>query len=353
MERPRTSSRRWRLAGISAALALAALWGAGPAMAASPAATTWSRGQLPLPGGSEGGLAYGVSCPTATFCMAVQQESTDMWNGTSWTAQTIPTGHILFGVSCTSATWCVAIGVNDIGTETPAAFRWNGTRWLAMTVALPAGISQGSLGGVSCVSRTSCMATGGPAPGDGTQGFVESWNGSTWTASTVPNTGDLEGVDCLSSTSCFAVGDEVADYWNGSTWTDYTISTTYRSLVLESVSCSSATSCMAVGTGNNTYPRGVIFQWNGTSWTSLADGLGAGSDNFTGVSCSATACTASGQKVINDENQLMVDHWNGVKWHPVAAVDTPAQDGYLNGISCHTQTSCVAVGSSGVVEQES
>jgi hypothetical protein len=289
--------------------------------------------------------------------MAVQQNSTDTWNGTSWTAQSIPdpTGYILFKVSCTSATWCVAVGVGDAGTDALAALRWNGTRWSAMTVSLPAGIAGGSLTGVSCVSKSSCMATGGPESGGGTQAIVETWNGSTWTASTVSNTIDLEGVDCLSSTSCFAVGDGVADYWNGSAWTDYTVNTDppYKSVVLASVSCSSATACTAVGTGNNTYPRALIFGWNGTSWTQQADGLGAGSDSFTGVSCSATACTAAGQKVINDENQLMIDHWNGVKWRPVAAADTPPQDGYLNGISCHTQSSCVAVGTGGVVEQES
>jgi hypothetical protein len=63
----------------------------------------------------------GVSCASATFCIAVgdatgsagQVPLAVAWDGTSWTIQQIPSpagGGVLDGVSCTSASACVAVG---------------------------------------------------------------------------------------------------------------------------------------------------------------------------------------------------------------------------------------------------
>jgi hypothetical protein len=78
MHGPRTGGRKRRLAGLAAGLALAAAGVAAVPLAGAAAAVVWTREQLPLPGGSGDAYAYGVSCPSTGFCMAVQQQSTDL-----------------------------------------------------------------------------------------------------------------------------------------------------------------------------------------------------------------------------------------------------------------------------------
>jgi hypothetical protein len=73
----------------------------------------------------------------------------ELWNGTTWSLQddsALNAGSGLYGVSCRSATFCIAAG--------GLIARWNGHRWSVENASL-AGFS-----GVSCTSTTSCVAVG-------------------------------------------------------------------------------------------------------------------------------------------------------------------------------------------------
>jgi hypothetical protein len=94
----------------------------------------------------------GVSCPSATFCVAIDGSDADgsdalTYNGTSWSAP-VHIGPAVDGVSCPSATFCVAVDKNG------DALTYNGTSWSAPTKI------GGGLTSVSCSSATFCVAVG-------------------------------------------------------------------------------------------------------------------------------------------------------------------------------------------------
>jgi hypothetical protein len=89
------------------------------------------------------GTLSSVSCTATTACVAVGSYVNDgdtvalaeRWNGTAWTNQATPnpaggTEIALNGVSCPSATKCLAVGSYE-GAHgiLPLAERWNGSKW--------------------------------------------------------------------------------------------------------------------------------------------------------------------------------------------------------------------------------
>ena len=106
---------------------------------------SWSV--VPSPYHFPGTSLSGVSCPSATFCIAVGAgvgALIERWNGHTWSvaASQIAPGDSLSAVSCTAPTDCMAVGSNrTVGTLVE---RWNGTRW--SVVATPAN----RLGGGRC-----------------------------------------------------------------------------------------------------------------------------------------------------------------------------------------------------------
>ncbi len=140
----------------------------------------------------------------------------EAFNGTTWTAASSPNqgalSNALTGITCTSTTWCRAVGY-DLKTSTikqTLILAWNGTAW---TLAPSPNYLSGSneLRGLSCVGTTFCQAVGDAANSKSIpQALVETWNGTAWTVASTPSTGtaqsSLGGVACLSTTSCKAAG---------------------------------------------------------------------------------------------------------------------------------------------------
>jgi hypothetical protein len=117
------------------------------------------------------------------------------WNGKEWSALRIawPKGTAnpaLVAVSCAVPGSCVAVG--DFGTTAhsvvsrAAAASYNGKAWTAVSVPAPAAGQNSSLGSVSCVSATDCVAVGqvGPASGLTSSALVGFWNGKRWRVTT-------------------------------------------------------------------------------------------------------------------------------------------------------------------------
>lgn len=104
----------------------------------------WTRETAPY--GARNAVLSGVSCVSAKRCIAVGQRNfkplgvlAERWNGERWSLSNAETpasshgqGAALLGVSCPSATACVAVGAGGDfadNVETLIAERWNGTRW--------------------------------------------------------------------------------------------------------------------------------------------------------------------------------------------------------------------------------
>jgi hypothetical protein len=344
---------------------------------------TWTIQPAPNQSGSVGGDLSGISCTSATSCIAVGNANSaggdvtlaERWDGTSWTIQPTPnpsgaTDSDLSAVSCTSASACTAVGVtetapsaNSAGSRAPLAERWDGTSWTIQPTPSPSGEIGGAAGGsallgASCTSATACTAVGyfvNGNPGNGT--LAETWDGASWTIKPTPDQSGatsttLASVSCTSATACTAVGSAgsagtVAERWDGTSWT---IQPTPNGSGLSGVSCTSSSACTAVGPGG-TPPDGATTlaeAWDGTTWTvqPSPNESGAPGSSMSGVSCtSATGCTAAGSYVTSTLSYLtLAERWDGASWTIQPTPNPSGPTSFLNGVSCTSATACIAVG---------
>ncbi len=197
----------------------------------------WTAVEAPLPAGvaAVGSYLTGVSCPSASYCVATgayYPDESDLIDGASsimlltlsggtWTAVQAPlpggavssAGSNLYGVSCPTASYCVAVG--DDSTSTAGSFHGllltrSGGAWKAAQAPNPAGFSTygAMLMAVSCPSSSFCVAGGG--------GLLLTLSGGTWRAMLAPvpasgagvadNNTAIQGVSCASVSYCVAGG---------------------------------------------------------------------------------------------------------------------------------------------------
>ena len=337
--------------------------------------SSWAIQATPNPSGAQGSILKGVSCTSATACTAAGYYTNgvgttvtlvERWNGASWAIQATPTpsgaaASVFSGVSCASATACIAAGYYISGGVLTLAERWNGASWAIQATPNPSTFS--SFSGVSCVSATACTAAGYYANNGGPNlTLAERWNGSTWEIQATPNPSGAKGsrfngVSCASAPTCTAVG-----YYTNSGGTPLTLAMAWNGWVIQGspnpsrattsilrgVSCTTATACTAVGYSGGAGAT-LAERWNGKRWAIQAtpNPVGAMGNSLYGVSCTtATACTAVGTSV-NGSGALLTlaEHWNGSSW---AIQATPNPSGatlsILNAVSCASATACTAAG---------
>lgn len=306
--------------------------------------TTWSVAEAPAPGDATLSTLDDVSCTGEGACVAVggrlvpravigrsvigsRFPLVERWDGRSWTLDEVPlpaearSGYLL-GVSCVSASSCVAVGyLTNPGTKVLVA-HWDGTSW---SYEVPGAAN--FLNDVSCTSSSACVAVGHIT----NSALAMAWNGSAWGTHEVPvprEAGDtfLSGVSCVSSTSCVAVGEwrdatgshALSDTWNGSAWTLQSVPSPPGAATdpLFDVSCSSASACTAVGDSREeaaapTLP--LALGWDGSRWA-LQEAVatrGSTSDILYGVSCTAlTACTATGVARPSGANRSLIERYS-------------------------------------------
>ena len=319
-----------------------------------------------------------VSCVSSSDCWAVGYYSTNTgsynqtlieeWNGTGWSIVTSPDtsttqNNVLQGVSCTSATSCMAAGWYSNGSYDQTLIEeWNGTGWSIVTSPSTSTAAYNYLEGVTCVSASDCWAVGFYYNG-AYQTLIEQWNGTSWGIVTSPNPGAgdyLYGVTCVSSSDCWAVGiydtgsgtvDQTAILsYNGTSWgiVSSPNATTSANNVFRGVSCTSSSDCMAVGYySNGSYWQTLIEQWNGTSWSIVTspNTSTTESNQLIGVSCvSSSDCMAVGY-LTGTYNQTLVEEWNGTSWSIVTSPNTSTTaSNILYGVSCASSSDCMAVG---------
>ncbi len=177
--------------------------------------TSWTlQRMVRLPGA----MMVALSCASPSSCTAVGRQIATIpmraviehWDGTTWTRQVAPpfTGlnALVSGVSCPSASRCVAVGATaptSGGVNTAMTMRWNGTFWRVVADAAPPGAS---LAAVSCADADHCWAVG-----VSDLSIVEHASNGTWTVDQTPHAPNaygewLDAVSCPTVSSCVAVG---------------------------------------------------------------------------------------------------------------------------------------------------
>ncbi len=189
----------------------------------------WSVVHVPVPEGASSVRLRAVSCFSSAACVAVgeydvaaraEELLVERWDGKLWAAQSLNLpvaggSAVLLGVSCASASMCLAVGEvssSSVGRE-PFSELWNGRRWTAVATPSLAERADAEWGAVSCSSGSACTAVGDQTVRSARLTFVERWNGSGWQVQRSPspvNAGAsgslLAGVSCPSRRSCFAAG---------------------------------------------------------------------------------------------------------------------------------------------------
>lgn len=231
----------------------------------------WTVMSPPNPAGALSSWLERISCSAADSCTAVGRYETsgkvettlaERWNGTSWSIQTTanPAGAIwarLAGVSCPSASNCIAVGSYETssGVRQVLAEAWNGTSWSLQSPVNAAGSEWNSLKGVWCAGKSECLAVGSTRTSGNYRPLSERLLGSTWQLQSTPGPvgGQLLDVSCISMTWCEATGttgakEPVAENWRGAEWIAEKASLPETGSVsaLEGVSCPTR-NCLAVG----------------------------------------------------------------------------------------------------------
>ena len=229
-------------------------------------------------GADDGTYFSGISCPTATTCMAVGilpnalvhpslYTTTDA--GTQWSVLPMPgTRLVPVNISCATVTKCVVVGEEDTS-PSPTAFSYvtsdGGQTWVSS--ALPSDFAISAQSSLNCFGDGHCVIVGGEAstPHTASQSaiFYSENFGATWTGSSAPTlTGSLTNLGCSDSSHCVAIDD--SGKWNtvggelltndgGVRWTSVSPTglnspNSQKPLVINSLSCPTSTNCWASGT---------------------------------------------------------------------------------------------------------
>ena len=190
---------------------------------------TLSPGLFPIPGGSSSAGPFGISCSSASACVAVgsyavgatQSTLVEEWDGLTWSVDASPNDptapyNWLSSVACPAVDRCYAAGAHfdpdaPILAETLIE-QWDGTTWSIVPSPNPTSAYDSRLVGISCLTTSSCFAVGAAFLNGGvSSALVEQWNGTSWSLDPIATpagaqSGELSGVTCANG-SCTAVGD--------------------------------------------------------------------------------------------------------------------------------------------------
>jgi len=311
------------------------LAGGPPATSQSSSAPAWGAARhLDHSQGSED--VTSVSCPSASFCMAVLGSGyAAMYDGTTWSQ---PTGLSSSlgqpdSVSCPTVAFCMAVDADDSST-----FLFNGSTWTsAPSIHDPDPGNHMGMASVSCSSSSFCAAVD-----HGSNAFT--FNGTSWSPATaIDPSNDLGTVSCPSASFCAAVdyGPNVVTF-NGTSWSKP--SAIDPGSYLQAVSCASASFCVAIDR------KGNAFTFNGSTWSApvnaVPDGLSMGEG---GVSWPVVSCPASNFCAAVDGGGGNVVTFDGSAWSAPVNIDSKAANSvsgpvliFLMSVSCLSATFCVA-----------
>jgi phosphatidylinositol-3-phosphatase len=289
----------------------------------------------------QGNDLNGISCATATSCVAVGASGTIISTGdggSSWSSRSSGTGSDLNGVSCPPGSQlCVAVGAGGAALGSSDG----GQTWSAE----PSGTQQ-DLNGVSCPSASVCYAVGA-------NGAIVSTRdgGASWSAQSSNTAHDLAQIACPDATDCYATGDFglipasgapvlgqparvagdiLVTSDGGSTWSSeapYRFAARYRG-----IACTDVKDCVVADEGGIPYGTQDGFQ----STT-------AGSGEFNRLF--GASCAGGGNCVLVGERGAIIQTSNGSE---SGSQELPGGADLLS-VSCPAASACYAVGRHGVI----
>jgi hypothetical protein len=279
----------------------------------------WKRVDVPLPDGADGGEldALGGAGPDDIWAVGMYYEHSGgltffyclvaHWDGTAWHVVAAPTtrGEIDdVRVFAANDVWAAGTHFPD---GEPLIMHWNGSDWSISSGAPTHGL----------------LAIAGAAPDDlwaaGADGFVEHYDGSTWTQVPAPNPGvdqgyrnDFIALGVVGSNDIWMVGNHFRD-------------------------------------SPSSY-RGLVEHWDGNQWSlvHIPDASHVRDwQEIGGVSAlSAGDAWISGDYLTDQSYEhAMFLHWNGARWRPTA-VPRSVHVLQMNGISAKRPNDVWAVGDS-------
>ena len=264
------------------------------------------------------------------------------YNGSTWSHPTRLSSSAgePDSVSCPTVSFCVAVDARD-----SFAFQFNGSRWgSAPSINDPVPGSQPGMASVSCSSPDFCAAVD-----NGSNAFT--FNGTAWGPATVIDPGNqLSAVSCPSTNFCAAVdyGPNVVTS-NGTSWSKP--SAIDPGGHLQAVSCASASFCVGLDR------KGDAFTFNGSTWSGPVNadpnGLSMGEG---GISWPMVSCPTSDFCAAVDGNDGNVVTFDGTSWTPPVTIDSQAAHSdkgpvliFLMSVSCRSARFCAAGDSDGRV----
>jgi hypothetical protein len=364
----RKESRAWMPAFAVAFICVASMACAAPALG-----STWTGRQLT--GEAAKVTMFGVSCPTASLCVAVGGQNTVAtstnptgpladWNTAYVGAGALPTqpnsifpGRQIRGVDCPTPSLCVAVNFEGLiytsTNPTGGSAAWSVTD-------LDSGGPNTHLHGISCPSPSFCAASAGGGK------IVTSTNPtggvSAWSVSQLESPLELRGISCASPSLCVAVGDdgqaspEITNHsaivsstnplGGAASWKQVQPPGSQGSLF--GISCPTAGLCV---TGNafgelivSTAPTGDASVWRNVQ--------GGGT-----VQLTAADCPSASQCVVVDNNSDVLTStnpsgdpgdWTFTNVLPYPGVDETMANAMF-GVSCPTVSFCAVAANKGQI----
>ncbi len=183
---------------------------------------------------------------------------------------------------------------------------------------------------------------------------------ASWLQQTTPSLGgsstwEFTAVSCTSPNVCMAVGsldatsaDLLAESRSPSGWTTWSVPEPVEGSTLLGVDCASAKSCEAVGSTPLSGVRPLAERWNGTGWQIQTTPKPAGfsASQLNGISCTSPgSCIAVGDATKGGRTVSFAERLRSGVW---SLLSTPAvrraSATVLNGVACPSASECLAVG---------
>ncbi|MDD5252123.1 MAG: hypothetical protein PHT12_05850 [Patescibacteria group bacterium] len=276
------------------------------------------------------------------------------WDGSTWTAETSPTGNDLYGVSAVSSNFAVAAGEAGTIVEYGLHYPTSGTRtyessvldagataaWLTLswTETLPA------LTDLVIATRTGPT----PAPDGSWSGWSATQTNPAGGAIVSPQNRYIQYRATLTTTNPFATPslDSISMTYDASAPSLFAVSSVGTILgrnsigwsqitdlgthIFRGIDCISASDCWAVA------DSGRIAHWDGSAWSQFVD---LGAQTFNAVKM------VSGSEGWAVGSLGEIYRWNGTVWSSITSPTALS----LNGIAMTSSTYGVAVGATGTI----
>jgi hypothetical protein len=241
-------------------------------------------------------------------------------SGPSWLpAQTIEQHQdAIYGLSCPSATTCLAASSNPVVQDGGLSYE-------------PDPDPSSILNAVSCAHGTHfCMFV------DGNGGAFSYDSGHFGSVVDIDGNVELNSVSCPSSSFCMAIDhSNVVFKYSGGSWdagTTLVVPSQYASSSFVNVSCATTAFCVALV---NTDGGVLYYTWNGTNWSSASAPFDTNAAHTVSLSCTSTSFC------LETDDIGQASRFDGTSWSTPHQVDTYNADPVLYS-SC-VGTNCAAV----------